>query len=130
MIFLDADGDVQSFCRIHEYKHAFLRLRYIREDGIPAYYHPDFIVKTQKHVFIVETKASKDISSVNVIRKKKSAIYAVNRINQLPLELRDNRTWSYVLLGDTQFYMLKEANASFLDIMKQMEISISGETLF
>ena len=61
MIFADNDGQVERFCKIYEHKHTFLRLRYIREDGIPAFYHPDFMVQTADTIYLVEIKAEKDL---------------------------------------------------------------------
>lgn len=130
MLFADNDGQVERFCKIYEHKHTFLRLRYIREDGIPAFYHPDFIVQTADTIYLVEIKAEKDLWNANVLRKKKSAVHYLNRINDLPAHLRDNRIWSYVLLGDTQFYMMKEAHASLIDILERTKLYSIGTTLF
>ena len=101
--FCDTDALVQSFCKISETKHSFLRFRYIRSDGIPAYY-PDFIIKTEEKVFLVETKATTNLQDENVIRKKVSARSTIQRINTLDESLRDYREREYVLLGEERFY--------------------------
>ena len=38
MEMANRDGEVEAFCKINEQKHDFLRLRYIKEDGLPAFY--------------------------------------------------------------------------------------------
>ncbi len=40
----ERDASVDAFCKINEQKHTFARLRYIKEDGLPAFYSPDFFV--------------------------------------------------------------------------------------
>ncbi len=39
---VDRDGSVEALCKLDEQKHSFTRLRYVKEDGLPAFYHPDF----------------------------------------------------------------------------------------
>ena len=41
----ERDASVEAFCKINEQKHTFARLRYIKEDGLPAFYSPDFFVR-------------------------------------------------------------------------------------
>jgi type III restriction enzyme len=45
------------FCKIHEHRHDFMRRPYLKADGMPAQYSPDFILRTETDVCIVETKA-------------------------------------------------------------------------
>jgi hypothetical protein len=35
-------AQVLAFCKISETRHPFARLRYVKEDGLPAFYSPDF----------------------------------------------------------------------------------------
>lgn len=95
-----ADASVQAFCKISETRHTFMRLRYVKEDGLPAFYAPDFLVRTEAAVFLVETKAQEQVRHPNVQRKRKAAMAWCERINQLPAALRENRLWHYVLLGE------------------------------
>ena len=46
-LFLDNDADVERFLKISESQHAFATIFYLREDGLLASYHPDFIVCTK-----------------------------------------------------------------------------------
>jgi type III restriction enzyme len=95
---------VQAFCKISETKHDFVRLRYVKEDGLPAFYSPDFLLRTDKVVYLVETKAQGQLSSPNVQRKLKAAATWCERINALSEEERDGLTWHYVLLGEAVFF--------------------------
>lgn len=104
------DTSVQAFCKISETRHDFARLRYIKEDGLPAFYSPDFLVRTADAVYLVETKAQKDVTSPNVQRKLKAAQTWCERINALPPEARNDQPWHYVLLGERLFYECRDKN--------------------
>ena len=95
-----ADASVEAFCKISETRHDFVRLRYVKEDGLPAFYSPDFLVRTVDAVFLVETKAEGQLSSINVQRKLKAAHNWCQRINAVSEEMP---AWHYVLLGERLF---------------------------
>ena len=99
-----ADASILAFCKISETRHDFARLRYVKEDGLPAYYSPDFLVRTIDAVYLVETKAQRDVTSPNVQRKLKAAQTWCERINSLSPEFRQTLPWHYVLLGEAMFY--------------------------
>ena len=103
MEWAQADAEIQAFCKISENRHTFARLRYVKEDGLPAFYSPDFLVRTDTAVYLVETKAQQQTTHPNVQRKLKSATAWCERINSLPPEHRDGLPWHYVLLGETLF---------------------------
>src|SRR5699024_4634854 len=69
-------------------------------DGMPAQYSPDFIVRTEASIYVVETKAQTALSDENVRRKQNAALGWVEQINGLEPHLRMDATWSYVLLGE------------------------------
>lgn len=96
----DADAEVEALLKIHEYRHAFLRRPYLKADGMPAQYSPDFLVRTEFDVFVVETKAQTALTEVNVKRKAEAARGWCAQINELPPEMRGGRDWNYVLLGE------------------------------
>jgi type III restriction enzyme len=114
--FLDRDSKVNKFIKIMEYKHNFAAIAYFRTDGLMAHYYPDFLVETDNNVFIIETKATKDLRDPNVLQKQKAAIDYIKRINSINPELRDNKTWEYLLLGETKFYSLVSSGADIEDI--------------
>ena len=97
----DRDSDVIALLKIDEYKHGFLRRPYLKSDGMPAQYSPDFLVRSGNRVYLVETKSNSGLSDVNVQRKKRSALSWVNGINALEPEARNNETWHYVLAGES-----------------------------
>ncbi|MEN9886349.1 MAG: hypothetical protein RL758_927, partial [Pseudomonadota bacterium] len=81
-------------------RHTFARLRYVKDDGLPAFYSPDFLVRTAQATYLVETKAEQQTIHPNVQRKLKAAIAWCERINALPPTLRGELPWHYVLLGE------------------------------
>ena len=95
-----ADTQVEAFCKISENRHSFARLRYVKDDGLPAFYSPDFLVRTADAVYMVETKAQQQTIHPNVQRKLRAAIAWCDRINTLsPIERRST-PWHYVLLAE------------------------------
>jgi hypothetical protein len=64
------------------------RLRYVKDNGMPAFYSPDFLVRTADAVYLSETKAQDQTSHPNVQRKRKAAATWCERINALPPDLR------------------------------------------
>ncbi len=99
-----ADTSVQAFCKISENRHTFARLRYVKDDGLPAFYSPDFLVRTAQAIYLVETKAQQQTIHPNVQRKLKAATAWCQRLNDLPPELRGGLPWHYVLLAEDVVY--------------------------
>ena len=128
--FCDSDWLVQSFCKINENKHTFLRFRYIRSDGIPAYYYPDFIVKTDDKIFLVETKGTSSLQDENVKRKKISARNYIERINKLNPDQRENRIWEYALLWEDRFYTYQENWGNIKEMLESTKLQEVKKTLF
>ena len=95
-----ADSQVLAFCKISETRHPFARLRYVKDDGLPAFYSPDFLLRTASAIFLVETKAQQQTAHPNVQRKLKAAVAWCERINALAPEHRQGLPWHYVLLGE------------------------------
>ncbi len=113
----DRDSMVEALCKINEQKHDFFRLRYIKEDGLPAYYHPDFVVRTKSTIFLVETKAQEQLAHPNVKRKRRAALSWCERINALPPKQREGREWKYVLLGEALFYEWRDKGATMPEML-------------
>ncbi len=95
-----ADSQVLAFCKISETRHPFARLRYVKDDGLPAFYSPDFLLRTEEAVYLVETKAQQQVAHPNVQRKRKAALAWCDRINTLAPQHRQGLPWHYVLLGE------------------------------
>jgi type III restriction enzyme len=130
--YADSDSNVESLIKVNEYYHSFATISYIRTDGLLSLYSPDFIIKTTDKIYLVETKADKDLNDQNVKQKQLATIDWVKRINSLPSEERMGREWSYVLLGENNFYSLKSNNASISEICELAKVSeaMAGGKLF
>jgi len=118
----DRDATVSAFCKLNEQKHAFTRLRYIKEDGLPAFYHPDFLVRCGTAVYLVETKAQDQVNSPNVKRKKRAAVAWCDKINGLAPDQRSGAEWQYVLLGEQVFKDWRDKGASIRDMMEYAKL--------
>lgn len=118
----DSDSEVEALIKIDEYAHLFLRRPYLEADGMPAQYSPDFLVRTKSAIYVVETKAQSSVSDENVKRKKRAALAWVEQINELAPELRSDRTWYYVLLGEDSVHSWKEKGARASDLLAQARL--------
>lgn len=123
MLFCDNDSQVQTLLKINEVYHDFAHLTYIRTDGLLSSYYPDFIIKTEGNVYLVETKAQKELSEENVRQKRLAALDWLKRINELKPEDRMDSTWSYTLLGEGTFYNMRDQGASVTDILEYAKLS-------
>ena len=114
---VDRDAGVNSFIKINEFYHTFSAIMYIREDGLLARYFPDFVVKISNDIYVVETKADKDISSYNVQAKRVATLDYLDKINQLKGEDRMDAKWNYVLLGESTLKGMLHRGASIKEIL-------------
>jgi type III restriction enzyme len=117
MEWAQADAGIEAFCKISENRHDFARLRYVKSDGMPAFYSPDFMVRTTDAIYLVETKAQQQVNHPNVQRKLKAAAVWCERINGLPPNLRNARTWHYALLGESLFWDYRNKNARLGELL-------------
>ena len=115
--FTDSDSQVNAFMKIHEHYHDFATILYIRDDGMLAPYYPDFIVKIGEKIFIVETKADRDLKQPDVLSKRLATIDWIEKVNQLNSDDRMGCVWSYVLLGENTFYGMRDKGADLLEIL-------------
>lgn len=114
-----ADSHIEAFCKISETRHDFMRLRYVKEDGLPAFYSPDFLVRTADAIHLVETKAQQQVIHPDVQRKRRAAVAWCERINALPADVRADRHWSYVLLGEDLVDEWQGGQARLADLLRQ-----------
>ena len=114
----DKDSGIEALAKVHEYRHDFLRRPYLKADGMPAQYSPDFLIRTPFTIYVVETKAQSALSDENVQRKQKAALAWCEQINELPEEQRDGRVWAYVLLGETIVNEWHKKNATVTDLLE------------
>jgi type III restriction enzyme len=97
------DSSIEAFCKISENRHEFARLRYVKDDGLPAFYFPDFMVRTADATYMVETKSQQQTTHPNVQRKLKAAATWCRRINGLASYDRGGREWHYALVNESVF---------------------------
>ena len=112
-----ADSQVLAFCKISENRHTFARLRYVKDDGLPAFYSPDFLVRTASAILLVETKAQQQAIHPNVQRKLKAAIAWCERINALAPEHRQGLPWHYVLLAENVVHEWQAKGAHLAELL-------------
>ena len=94
---------------------------------MPGMYSPDFLLRTDDRVYVIETKAQNQISNANVQRKRKAAKAWCDRINQLSSELRFNRTWGYVILGEEAVHLWRSRNARLSDLLTYAQLNDAPE---
>ncbi len=123
--FIDSDSKVNSFIKINQYCNEFASIIYIRDDGLLAPYYPDFLVKVNNKIYLVETKAEKDLNAQNVKNKRLAAVDWVNKINQLNGADRMDCIWSYVLLGEDTFYNMSKNGATTEEILENAKLTTS-----
>ncbi len=122
MLFADNDSMVERLLKINENYHTFTSLKYIRTDGMLASYYPDFIIKIGNDIYLLETKAQKDVNQENVIQKQKGALDWIKKINELPLDKRMSSVWYYAILDDNTFYLMKDKGASVKDMLSYCKL--------
>ncbi|MDO8505030.1 MAG: DEAD/DEAH box helicase family protein [bacterium] len=123
IMFANDEGKVESIMKVNEYYHRFARVPYLRADGLLSAYSPDFLVKTDEKMYIIETKADADLDDKNVKQKQRAIVDWVDRVNQLLPENRMERVWEYILLGENHFYGLQKNNASISEICELSKIT-------
>jgi type III restriction enzyme len=86
-------------------------------------YSPDFIVKTEDTIYVVETKAQEYMSTDNVKLKQLAAVDWTERVNKLNPVDRMELPWTYVLLGENTFYNMQEKGADINEILNYAKLS-------
>jgi type III restriction enzyme len=117
MEWADQDTRVDAFTKINEYRHDFLRRRYLKADGMPAMYSPDFLLRSDRQVYVIETKAQASLTDENVNRKRRAAVAWCEQINALPANQRDDTSWSYVILGQSAVKEWRSKNARVTELL-------------
>ncbi|MDI9348660.1 MAG: DEAD/DEAH box helicase family protein [Candidatus Symbiobacter sp.] len=115
IIAADRDGSVDAFCKI-DYAHQFLRIPY-RNANRHTNYTPDFLVRCGDKIFVVETKSDDRMGNEDVKLKQKAAEFIYARINSLPPKDRDDKTWHYRLLSQSEFEDSQKRGQLLKDIL-------------
>ncbi|NHW45953.1 DEAD/DEAH box helicase family protein [Paenarthrobacter sp. MSM-2-10-13] len=123
----EKDTYVEAICKISEYKHTYVQRPYLKADGMPARYSPDFLVRTESMIYVVETKADSDLSNINVQRKQAAAIAWCDQINELEPSQRGHRRWAYVLLAEQTVLGSIAANERASDLLDRSRLRSAEE---
>jgi hypothetical protein len=66
------------------------------------------------------------MSDANVRRKEKSVLFALERINHLPEEHRNNKKWEYILLSEERFYRYRDNGANIAEMCMSARVMDSN----
>ena len=106
---------------------------YVKENGLPGFYSPDFLVRTRSGIYLTETKAQGMLTQADVVRKQRAAVAWCERVNALAPEQRGNRAWSYCLLGEVLFYEFRDKSGAMEEMLQFSRVRVKateGATLF
>lgn len=100
---LEQSSEVITYAKLDK-RHALL-IPYRDEYGILREYEVDFVIKTNDKMYLVETKADKDLYEPNVLLKAKSAhIWCLNASKVSPPEdTTQPKIWEYLVLSEGLF---------------------------
>jgi len=94
-----------------------------------AHYFPDFLVKIGNKMFVVETKAERDLNQEDVLKKRLAACDWCEKINELKPKDRMACIWQYILLGEKTFYALQKNGADSLDLFESPGVKMTKAKL-
>ncbi len=100
---LNPSTEVLSYSKLDR-RHR-LKITYRDHTGILRNYEVDFIVKTKDKMYLVETKADKDIGSPNVAVKVRAAMAWCEQASTVfsPSDYSQPQMWEYLLLSEGLF---------------------------
>lgn len=100
---LNTSSEVISFAKLDR-RHK-LKIQYRDETGILRTYEIDFIVKTSQKMYLVETKAAKDVNNPNVAVKARAAVAWCDQASTVspPGQYNQTQGWEYLLLSEDLF---------------------------
>jgi len=83
-----------------------LKIQYRDETGILRTYEIDFLIKTAEKMYLLETKADKDINNPNVSVKSRAAVAWADQASMVvsPQQYNQPQPWEYLLLSESTFY--------------------------
>ena len=100
---LNPSVEVLSYAKLDR-RHR-LKITYRDHTGILRNYEVDFIVRTKDKMYLVETKADKDIDSANVAVKVRAAMAWCEQASTVvpASEYNQPQEWEYLLLSEGLF---------------------------
>jgi len=111
---LDKQSDVLAFSRLE--KPHKLVIGYRDADGIARPYEVDFVVRTAEKMFLVETKADRDLELAQVALKARAAHVWCESASKVqpPSEVRQPQEWEYLIIPENLFRQHEQATFSTL----------------
>ena len=100
---LENSSDVLGYAKLVK-KHN-LRIPYRDQYGVTRDYEVDFLVKTAEKMYLLETKADKDLSDKTVILKARAANSWCKNASRIspPSDIRQPSQWEYLILAESIF---------------------------
>lgn len=100
---LNASSEVISYAKLDR-RHK-LKIQYRDETEILRTYEIDFIIKTSDKMYLLETKATKDIDNPNVAVKARAAVAWCDQASTVspPKKHNQPQCWEYLLLSESLF---------------------------
>ncbi len=100
---LNSSSEVISYAKLDR-RHK-LKITYRDETGITRGYEIDFVVKTDKKNYLVETKADRDLNNPNVAVKARAAVAWCEQASSVPspAELHQSQDWEYLIISESLF---------------------------
>jgi type III restriction enzyme len=100
---LNPSAEILSYAKLDR-RHR-LKITYRDHTGILRNYEVDFVVKTKDKMYLVETKADKDVDSPNVAVKARAAMAWCDQASTVlpPQEYEQPQAWEYLLLSEGMF---------------------------
>ena len=107
MIYLDNQKEVLAYTKV--LPRFPIKIPYYDKDGFIRHYIPDFIVKTKKGIYLIETKGKGFEEMETAKLKAEAAEEWCNSISRLT-----KKKWYYVKIIDSDFELYKTLNFSRL----------------
>jgi type III restriction enzyme len=97
---LEQSSEVLTYAKLDK-RHALL-IPYRDEYGILREYEVDFVIKTNDKMYLVETKADKNLHELSILLKTKAAhIWCLNASKVSPPEdISQPKDWEYLVLSE------------------------------
>lgn len=105
---LEKSPEVKAWSKLNDKRGSFhFHIKYLANDGNFKSYFPDFLIKTDKKIYLLETKSDRDFEKDPDVRAK-----AVNARKMASLfskvkcpfkELNQPQEWEYVLIPESRF---------------------------
>lgn len=99
---LNTSSEVLSYAKLDR-RHK-LKIQYRDDTGILRTYEMDFLIKTSEKMYLLETKAAKDIDNPNTAVKARAAVAWCDQASiVVPTGYNQPQTWEYLILSESVF---------------------------